>query len=123
MVGKVIFRVMCGDGRQLPTHNCEEPSESRDAWSWVTARLLQTKLRAVAKSYRGKLDEFQHRFCDDQDPCTGEDTDALGRVLIEDRPVPTFPLSMWNPASYLQDLAAEVALAKHASDGRYIMLI
>ena len=89
--------------------------------------LLQTKLRAVAKSSRGKLDEFQYKFCDDQDPGTGEDTGALGRVLIEDWPVPTFPLSMWNPASCRQDLAAEVALAKHASDdasdGRYIMLI
>ena len=39
-VGKDIFRVMCGDGRQLLEQNCGEPSKSRDAWSWVTARLL-----------------------------------------------------------------------------------
>ena len=111
-VGKDIFRVMCGDGRQLPKHNCEEPSESRDAWSWVTARLLQTKLRAVAKSSRGKLGAFKHKFCDDGLCCTNKHTEALGSVVIPIRPTPSFPLGMFNTGRLLQDMGEQADLAR-----------
>ena len=121
-VGVDIFRVMCGDSNQLGAKFCGKPAKSKTQWSWVTARLLQTKLHAVAKS--STLYEFQRRFCDEADSdCTVEDVTELGRVVIEDRPKPSFPLDMWEPRLFLQDLAREVTLAKHASDGRYIMLL
>jgi hypothetical protein len=98
--------VVCGDSNQLGAKFCGNPSKSKNKWSWVTARLLQTKLHAVAKS--STLEEFQCRFCDEEDSdCTPEDATELGHVVIEDRPMPYFPLDMWESRLFLQDLARE----------------
>ena len=71
-VGVDIFRVVCGDSNQAGATFCGKPSKSKSKWSWVTARLLQTKLHAAAKS--STLEEFKRRFCDEEDiDCTSED--------------------------------------------------
>ena len=51
-LGRDIFRIMCGDSSQLEERNCGTTSKGKSEWSWVTAKLLQTKLRAVAKNSR-----------------------------------------------------------------------
>ena len=111
-VGLDIFRVVCGDGMQISQHDCGSPEKSRSAWSWVTAKLLQTKLHAVAKNSRGKLEAFQHRFCGDDVCCTNKDIEAPGSVVISSRPTPFFPLGMFNTGRLLQDMGEQADLAR-----------